>query len=248
VPGDADIPAIAAMLAEPARAQILALLSDGRALPAGELARLAHVAASTASTHLSRLLDAGLVAVEQHGRHRYFRLATPEIVRAMEALAVVAPPQPVRSLRDDRVGAALRFARTCYDHVAGRLGVEITSALLDQGALAPSPRGYELTPTCDRLLDPLGIDLDELRRGRRTFARPCLDWSERRHHLAGALGAAIARSMLDDGWVDRSRAGRALFVTDRGQAGLEGLLGIEVDAARASAVPAMRRLAGTAVG
>jgi DNA-binding transcriptional ArsR family regulator len=143
--GDANIAVVASLLADPARATILIALSDGRALPAGELARLAHIAPSTASSHLSKLVEGGLIEVESWGRHRYYRVAGPEIVGVIEALSIVSPAKPVRSLRQSREAEAVRFARTCYDHLAGFLGVGFTQALVKRGTLTESEDGYEVT-------------------------------------------------------------------------------------------------------
>lgn len=239
--GDADLAAIGSLLAEPARAKILLALLDGRALPATMLASEAGVAPSTASTHLGQLLDGGLLTVEQHGRHRYYRLAGPGVARSLETLGQLAPVAPVRSLRDDTRARALRRARTCYDHVAGELGVELLTALLDRGALnghdgtfrpgvdalsSPGPDScYHLTDTGTRLLGDLGVDLTQP--GRRPFIRHCVDWSEQRHHLAGQLGAAMTSRMFEAGWIDRGSARRTVVVTPSGTEVLRDALGID---------------------
>jgi DNA-binding transcriptional ArsR family regulator len=209
---DADVATVAALLGEPARAEMLLALTEVDALPATDLARRARVSAPTASAHLAKLVDAALVTVEPHGRHRYYRLADPAVAHALEALAVIAPERPVRSLRDATVGDALRAGRTCYDHLAGQVGVAVTDAL------AFRRREAELVPTrTTRLvLDGLGIRLDAVEPGRRVLARPCLDWSERRYHVAGALGAAIAARLFELRWIERLPGSRAVRVTRRG--------------------------------
>jgi DNA-binding transcriptional ArsR family regulator len=214
---DVNIAAVAALIADPTRAAFLDELLDGRALPAGELARRAGVTASTASTHLARLVEGGLIAVERSGRHRYFRLADPTVAHALEALAAVAPPKPVRSLRQSNLSAALRSGRTCYDHLAGLLGVQLTQALLELGWLAQGETAFTLTPKGEDRLTAFGLDLPTLKRSRRAFAPRCLDWSERRHHLAGALGAALLHRLLDLGWIVRTEASRAVKVTPEGR-------------------------------
>ncbi|MBV9879634.1 MAG: winged helix-turn-helix transcriptional regulator [Gemmatirosa sp.] len=222
--GDAHIAPTAALLADPARAAMLLALSDGRALPAGALAHLARVGAPAASAHLGKLAAGGLVAAERHGRHRYYRLANPAVVAALEALAAVALPAPAESRREAHAAQGIRLARTCYDHLAGALGVGVTDALVAQGALVLADRAYEVTPAGVARLAALGVDLagvqDDARRTRRPLTRACLDWSERRYHLAGALGAALVDRLLGAGWVERTPASRALRVTNAGRRAL----------------------------
>jgi DNA-binding transcriptional ArsR family regulator len=220
-------PTAAQLIAEPTRAAVLDLLMDGRAWPAGVLARRAGVAPSTASEHLALLVAGGLVAVEPNGRERRYRLASPQVADALEALARIDFDRPVRSLRESSRKEAMRHARTCYDHLAGELGVAITDALLARGALVLRDTSFDLTEDGESLLVArLGVDVAGARAGRRAFARACLDWTERRPHLAGALGAALARSVLERGWALRRPGDRGLVVTPRGAAGLADSLGI----------------------
>jgi DNA-binding transcriptional ArsR family regulator len=214
VDGDADLAAVGTLLAEPARARMLAALGDGRALPASTLAAEAGVAPSTASGHLARLVDGGLLTAESCGRRRYFRLGGPEVAEALEALARVAPREPVRSLGQATRIEALRAARTCYDHLAGRLGTALLDALLACGLVADE----QVTDAGIERLDELGIDLDAIP-GRRPRFRSCLDWSERRPHAAGKLGAALAAHAFEHGWVERPDGSRTLRVTVAGEAG-----------------------------
>jgi DNA-binding transcriptional ArsR family regulator len=224
---DADLAAGAGAIADPARAAMLDALLDGAPRSAGALAREAGVAASTASHHLGRLLDAGLIVVEPDGRRRAFRLARPEVADALEALALVCPPRPARTLRRATRLEAERAARTCYDHLAGRLGVALCDALLEARAIAPDgERAYALGPGADRAFAALGVSLPPT--GRRAYARPCLDWSERRPHLAGTLGAAVAGAMLEREWVARVPKTRALRVTDAGREGLRKALSVDL--------------------
>jgi DNA-binding transcriptional ArsR family regulator len=226
---DADIASVAGLLADPARVRMLDTLLAGRALSAGELARCAGVTPPTASAHLRRLLEGGLLSVQAQGRHRYYRLAGPAVAEAMEALSLIAPPQPVRSLRQSQRVEALRFARTCYDHLAGVVGVALADSLLRAGALRTvAGRDYDLTPEGERLLGGLGVNVAELRRQRRAFARRCLDWTERTPHLSGALGAALLERLLGLGWLARGRVPRGLVLTEAGRDGLAGALACHV--------------------
>jgi hypothetical protein len=226
---------------------MLMALADGRALPASVLASEAGVTASTASEHLARLTSAQLLQVERHGRHRYYRLAGPPVAEMIESVARVAPAAPVRSLRDGTRAHAVRRARTCYDHLAGKLGTDLMKALLDREIIAggdgvfrngqtDSDRlscfghdfDYRLTQHGYAELAALGIDFDKMSR-RRPLIRYCVDWSEQRHHLAGALGAALATCLLELGWIHRADKGRAVLVTDRGCLGLEQAFGLQLD-------------------
>ncbi|HVA89968.1 MAG TPA: winged helix-turn-helix domain-containing protein [Chloroflexota bacterium] len=225
---DADVAAAAALVADPARARMLLALSDGRALPAGELARLGKVAPSTASAHLAKLVRAGFLSVEQCRRHRYYRLASPELMRALEALAVIAPRAPVRSLNQADAATAICYLRTCYDHLAGTIGVQVTDAYVARGILGEVDDGFAVTPEGACWFERMGLDLTTAQRQRRLFAPACLDWSERRHHLAGALGAALTQRYLDLGWVARMPTSRALKVTVAGKEGLREQLGVDV--------------------
>jgi DNA-binding transcriptional ArsR family regulator len=241
--GDADLAPVASLVGEPARARILLALIDGRALPATRLATEAGVAKATASEHLGRLVDGGLLAVEQYGRHRYYRLARPEIAEVLERLAAIAPRNEVKSLRDDTRARALRNARMCYDHLAGRLGVALLGAFLERGVLeghdgsfrpgldALSAPGrdvvYDLTDDGRKVLHELGVETDGF--GRRAAIRHCVDWSEQRHHLAGGLGAAVAARLLDLGWIERTEAARVVRVTPEGERALANDFGIAPD-------------------
>jgi DNA-binding transcriptional ArsR family regulator len=222
---DIDISEPASLIGDPTRATFLMALSEERALPAGELARRAGVTPSTASIQLAKLVDGGLLTVEENGRHRYYSLAEPAIAAAIESLAVIAPRQPARSLKQARIGSDLQAARTCYDHLAGELGVALFDALLRQRILA---RDLEPTRKGSRWLDEVGIDVEAAAKSRRPFARRCLDWSERRDHLAGGLGAAIASRFFELGWVERTRSSRAVRVTDDGRRGLERELAVRL--------------------
>jgi len=207
---DRDLAPIGALLGHPARAAMLAALADGRALPAGELARHARIAPATATAHLRRLVDGGLVRVRVQGRHRYHELAGPDVAAALEAIARIAPPTTIQTLRQGRAQRAIVEARTCYDHLAGRRGVELRDRLLAARALRrDGERDHVLTDYGHQLLLALDLDPDQLLRSRRVLARTCIDWTHRRPHLAGAVPAAITTRVIDLGWLTRT-TGRGL--------------------------------------
>ncbi len=233
--GDADIAAIGGLLGDPGRCRMLLALDDGRALPASRLAAEAGVAPATASSHLNKLRTAGLLTVEPHGRHRYYRLAGPDIGNLLEIMGRLAPPAPVRSLRQSKRADALRRARTCYDHLAGRLGVELMTRLIQAGHLTGGDGrhhpelarsdplagfghdvDYRLTPLGHSFLTDFGVVLP---RGRQAI-RYCVDWSEQRHHLAGGLGRGLLDRLLAMDWIRRAPDDRAVRITDLGRDGL----------------------------
>ena len=196
-------------------------LSDGRALPAGELARVGRVRAPAASAHLAKLTAAGVIAAERHGRHRCYRLREPTLVHVLEQLATVAPPRRAVDLREAHAARAIRVARTCYDHLAGAIGVGVTDALVRAGALVLEERTYRVTAAGRESLATIGVDVNEVaeraRITRRPLTRACLDWSERRYHVAGALGAALCARLLELEWIARRPATRALQITNVGR-------------------------------
>ncbi|HVU34360.1 MAG TPA: helix-turn-helix domain-containing protein [Opitutaceae bacterium] len=225
----------AALIGEPTRAAILLALMDGTSRPASELAWLAKCSAQAASLHLAKLAQGGLVVGAAQGRHRYYRLAGPDVSRVLETLGVLTGG--VRASRIGRGPAAspLREARTCYDHLAGHIAVDICDALQTRKHLVLRDGTFALTTSGERWFESLGIEWADLQRQRRAFAKPCLDWTERRFHLAGALGEALLATLLQRNWIARSDEPRLITVTPAGRRGLRELLGIEVDASRASA-------------
>ena len=216
---------LAALLADPARAAMAQALMGGQALTAGELARTAGVTPPTATAHLSRLVEGGLVAVHAQGRHRFFRIADAAAAAALEGMMVAAasPRAPWRH------GAGLRDARTCWDHLAGRLGVALHAALVGDGVLRPAPGGWEATEAGEVRLAALGLDLDAARESPR-FARDCMDWSERVPHLGGGLARALCDLCLSRGWVRRGSgeglARRLATITPEGARALRDGLGL----------------------
>jgi DNA-binding transcriptional ArsR family regulator len=222
---DPDFAATAALLGDASRARILQALADGRALPATELARSAGVTPQTASTHLARLVDGRMVKVEQFGRHRYFCL-TAEAAELLETLAAftVVPTRRSTQPRDARE-RNLRFARTCYRHLAGTVGTAITQALCDSGRLRETETGYEVTCEGRSWLLSMDIDAEQLRA--RPLTRRCLDWSERRPHLGGSLGVALLRRFTELKWLTPLRQPRCLRLTPQGYRALKETLGIQ---------------------
>lgn len=218
---------VGALIGDPARANILDALLDGRARTASELAYAAGVSPQTASAHLAKLTEGRLLTLARQGRHRYYSLAGPEVADALEALSLVAVKGPRRHRPPGPRDEAMRRARTCYDHIAGRLGVALADGLIARGVLRHDGRDFAPTARGAAFLADFGIDLDAARRQRRAFARSCIDWSERRPHVAGAVGAALAAECFRRGWIRHLPDSRALTVTKAGQAGFRGDFGID---------------------
>jgi DNA-binding transcriptional ArsR family regulator len=224
-----NIAQVAALVGDPARANMLAALMDGRALTAGELAFLARVSAPTASAHLGKLLDGKLLSVVSQGRHRYYRLASPLVARMLESIDLVAALEaPPRYRPTGPRDTAMRLARLCYDHLAGSLGVALADALVAKGHVVLGDDGGEVTASGTAFLRDFGIDPQARAKRHRAFCKPCLDWSERRPHIAGAVGAALARRCFEAGWIERIRDTRAVAVTTPGRRALRQDLGIEL--------------------
>jgi DNA-binding transcriptional ArsR family regulator len=218
---------VAALLGEAGRAGMVIALWDGTARPAGELARIAGVTPATASAHLARLVAGGVLRVEPSGRHRYYRLAGPAVAQAIESLAGVLAPHAASAEAGD--GAApIRRARLCYDHLAGQLGVGMGDALVASGRLVLRDGAYTLPPAGRRWFGRFGIELGPLERARRPLLRSCIDWTERREHLGGSLGAALATHLLERDWLRRERGGRTLLVTTEGRRGLLRAFGLRL--------------------
>jgi len=219
---------IAALVGDQARANMLSALMDGGEASAGELAYAAHVSPQTASAHLAKLVEARLLADRRRGRNRYFRLASPEVARMLEEIMAVAVARTPRYrpawMRDE----ALRSARTCYDHLAGRLGVALADSLAERGHLLLDDDGGEVTEDGARFFDRFGLDLAGAAGQRRRFCRPCLDWSERRLHLGGAVGAALAQRCFALGWIERIKDSRAVAITPQGRDGFRAEFSVEI--------------------
>ena len=221
-----DISQIGALIGDPARANILVALMDGRALTATELAEIAGVTAQTASTHLSKLAAGGLIRPQKQGRHKYFSLAGPKAGQLIESLSIFAADRGHLRHRPGPRDAAMRKARVCYDHLAGDLGVRMFDSLVGRAYLAFDAGKIGLAAKGEDFVADLGIDLPKLRQSRRPLCRCCLDWSERRDHLAGSLGAAFLDTMLARGWARRDAGSRAVHFTPPGEATFQKLFPI----------------------
>lgn len=221
---------VASLAGDPARASMLHALMDGRALTASELARAAGIAPQTASGHLAKMTAAGLLVAQSQGRHRYHRLASPAVGRMMESIMQVAADlEPARRIVVGPREAALRTARTCYDHLAGRLGVALADAMVGQGYVELGSDAGLVTALGTEFLHRMGIGAEAVagppgRRTRRIMCRPCLDWSERRHHLGGSLGSALLNRFFDLKWARRDSASRAVHFSPRGRAAFQDFL------------------------
>lgn len=218
----------AKLIGEPARANMLIALLGGRAMTATELAHSANVSPQTASSHLSLMLEGQLLALEKQGRHRYYRLASSEVATAIEALMSLAP-------KDKRPNPEaiepIYFARSCYDHIAGRVGVALADSFQTKAWLSVKEKDFEITSKGQEGFTAFGLDLEPLTKQRRHFARQCLDWTERRHHVAGALGAALMTELLERKWLKKDHAERVLHVTRAGYEGLESVFDVRLQAA-----------------
>ncbi|MBV8790746.1 MAG: helix-turn-helix transcriptional regulator [Pseudolabrys sp.] len=231
----ANMVEVAALVGDTARATMLAALMSGQALTGIELAGIARISRSTASEHLSKLVAARLLSVTRRRRNSYYRIASPLVARMLESIkAVAAIETPARHQPRSAEDDALRFARTCYDHLAGRLGVAIADALVAKRYVALSEEGGVLTRAGTRFLTEFGLDLVQPKPSKRVFCRACLDWSERRYHIAGHVGAALCDRLIGLGWVKRDGRSRVIRVTPVGQRGLREALGVRLEQGRTS--------------
>ena len=217
---------IAQLIGDPIRANILWTLLDGRAYTASELAAAVDTSAPNCSMHLAKLIRAQFLTVEAQGRHRYYTFSRPEVAYAVEALAALVPQRAREAA--EKEDPPIRICRTCYDHLAGRVGVQLAEGLIKQKLLIPTEKQFDLTAKGIRWVTDHGIDPGQLRKQRRNFARTCLDWTERRPHLAGSLGAALLQMMLDEQWLRRMPNTRAIQVTPKGRKALTTELKLEI--------------------
>jgi DNA-binding transcriptional ArsR family regulator len=234
VDGDANLPAVASLMADQHRSEMLLVLLGGEPQSGTALADAAGISRSLASAHLGKLVAGGLVRVEATGRQRMYAIASHLVADALEAMLLLSPPSEVRSLRQATRSKNLRWARMCYDHLAGVVGVAVTEALAARELIGERDGTFVLTPRGAGDLAAFGIDVPELVRRRRPLLRECMDWTEHRHHLAGSLGAGLATEMMRRDWVRSQEVSRAVTVTDSGQAGLRDWLGVDLARLRAA--------------
>lgn len=226
---NSNVAVIASLVSEPSRAAIMTALLDGRFHPASELAYMAEIKPQTASFHLAKLAEAGVVSMEKHGRHRYYGIRNQEVAQVMEMMLSIAPQVPITSLKQSVQDKAVRYARTCYDHLAGYAGVQITEGLLARGFLRKEQQQFAVTASGEHFFTELCIDLAHVRKQRRSYSHCCLDWSERRHHLAGALGHVLLKRWIELQWIHPLPDTRAVHVTAAGKQGFHDMLGIKLD-------------------
>ncbi|MGV3466445.1 MAG: ArsR/SmtB family transcription factor [Heyndrickxia sp.] len=218
-----NIAKVASLVSETSRAAILTTLLDDRFHTASELAYKAGIKQQTASFHLAKLAELSMVTIETQGRHRYYRLANSEIAQILESLLALSPPVKIKSLKQSTEMKALKNARTCYDHLAGRLGVELTKGLLQMGYIEDNDKEFIVTENGKQFFTDFQIDIEQLKRKKRKFSLKCIDWSERHYHLGGALGNAILERMLESNWIMRHPKSRAIIVTETGRRELQSV-------------------------
>ncbi|WP_109852319.1 helix-turn-helix transcriptional regulator [Aquimarina sp. AU58] len=219
---------IASLLGDKSRSVMLWCLLDGRAYTALELSVCANISAQSASNHLKKMIQANILQVEKQGRHRYYKYATSEVAQVIESMAglVSMNDKYTRTKKPELNG--ITYARTCYDHLAGEIGVKITDALLDNGMLEIVERTYKITSIGKSWFQDVGINIDDVMSQKRSFAHLCLDWSERRHHLAGALGASFLTMMLQNDWIRRKKDSREILITGKGKLELKTRLNLDI--------------------
>lgn len=223
-----EIGYITSLIGDPVRTNILWTLLDGRAYTATELAIQADTSPQNISMHLRKLISADLLTVENQGRHKYYRFARQEVAYAIEALGNLVPTEKHKRITSNPDNSAIKYCRTCYDHLAGKVGVLMTEALIKQKIIGLNASDYFLTKKGEKFFSDLEINTEELKKHRRIFAKPCLDWSERKHHLAGSLGAALLDKMLSWNWLRKTNRSRAIIITSKGQQQLYNTLKISL--------------------
>ncbi|MBY0121619.1 helix-turn-helix transcriptional regulator [Bacillus sp. S/N-304-OC-R1] len=223
-----NITALTALLAEKSRATILAALMDGKFHTASELAYMATIKPQTASFHLAKLEENNLVISEKNGRFRYFRIANDEVANTLEIFMSISPPPEVRSLKQSSQLKRLENARTCYDHLAGRVSVNLTNIMQEEGYLERCNKKFIVSAKGELFFRDLGVDLVGLSKKRRSFSHSCLDWSERTHHLGGALGNGLFERYIELGWIETKANSREIVITTRGKSGFKDFFGLEI--------------------
>ena len=223
-----NVAVVATLVSETSRAAILTVLLDGRFHPASELAYMAGIKPQTASFHLAKMVDAKIVSVEKQGRHRYYGIRNQEVAQIMESLLSIAPPIEIKSLKQASENTAIRFARTCYDHPAGNFGVLLTDSLVKMGVINEEKQGFIVTEKGEGFFSNFQIDLEKLKKKRRSFSHKCLDWSERRYHLGGALGNALLERILELNWIQRMQKTREIKITIEGKKGFKETFSFDI--------------------
>lgn len=223
-----NVALIASLVSEPSRAAMLTALLDGRFHPASELANMAGIKPQTASFHLAKMVEANVIVFEKHGRHRYYGIRDSTVAQTMESLLALAPPVEIKSLRQATEDQAIRWARTCYDHLAGNVGVQLTDSLKQRGIIQETNEGFAVTESGEAFFESLQINIAQVKKKRRSFSHKCLDWSERRHHLGGALGNALLDRLVELQWVQRVPKTRAVSITSEGKQGLKETFSIDI--------------------
>ncbi|ASZ18579.1 MULTISPECIES: helix-turn-helix transcriptional regulator [Bacillus] len=210
------------------RVHILSYLLDGKAYPASELAHVAKIKPKTATYHLSKMQEEGILSIEKHGKHSYYRIFNSEISKILESFLVISPQEKIKPLRQSSQSSEFRYARTCYNHLGGKLGVAITNSLLDKGYLIKNDLYFHITKTGQEFFKELGIDINKITQKQRIFAKACLDCSEREHHLAGSLGNALLEKFLQLNWIQRVPKSRAIKLTPNGTKKFEQMFSIDI--------------------
>lgn len=223
-----DLGYITSLIGDPIRTTVLWTLLDNRAYTATELAISADTSPQNISMHLHKLVQADLLTVERQGRHKYYRFSKPEVAYAIEAIGNLIPNKTHQKMVTNKDNVAIKYCRTCYDHLAGKAGVSITESLLKQKIIIQNGADYNVTAKGENFFLKLGIIPAEIKTNRRTFAKPCLDWSERKHHLAGSLGASLLDKMLSLDWLRKTRNSRAIVITSKGQLELRDKFGVQL--------------------
>ncbi|WP_096187414.1 ArsR family transcriptional regulator [Evansella halocellulosilytica] len=224
-----NVASIASLISEPSRAAILTALLDGRLHPASSLAYVAGIKPQTASFHLKKMIEANVVKVVKQGRHRYYGIDNHEVATALESLLSIAPKVEIKSFKQATEDKAMRYARTCYDHLAGQVGVKITDFLLDHELVKDEGNSFTLTSKGETFFEDLQIDLKEVKRKRRAYINKCLDWSERRYHVSGAVGNALFKRLIELQWIQKVPDTRAIKVTEVGKQNLKTTFGVTLE-------------------
>ncbi len=223
-----DLSEVAALLGDRSRSVMLWNLMDGGSHTATELSICADISPQSASNHLAKLVDAGILRIRRQGRYRYYSLASSEVAHVMESIATLLPSKADQAVECGTGRSGITYARTCYDHIAGKVGVAITESLVRNGLISPSGENYTVTDRGKGWFSSMGLDIDEIKSQRRSFARQCLDWSERKPHLAGALGSSLLQTILKRNWARKTRLSRELLITASGKSGLMDALKLEI--------------------